>query len=380
METEMEMDKILNRKKELIRRDPLYDKLCKAFHDLIDSGMPGLMDEAPKDYDALTRVEMKPRTPREWALIMNVIKLREEVVSKWNVNLRFHFPQEQVSVEPLVEDSAIWVRTPCPASHAFGWDSHKPHMSDWSPYPKPFKKDELGKPTIPGAAGTWLPILVNVSRQNKNDAKIVKKQLWSVIEANLQVSAAKSPAWESQTCSFVYSIRKEKTFQDYLRWYDWAIGTDYQKPDGYSFRAIALLNDIWLNHPELYENAKEEIANRTKIIQSTRGERVLKGVVGEPVKGEDNVEKAVKLIYNAIHRKPYPSKKTKQKNYNCPVHGVECPSMCRYLKKWMKDFNRRMMLFKPLYTTDPADLPQVIGEGRSHSKRKPTADQQSKTK
>lgn len=376
------MDKILNRKKELIRRDPMYDKLCKAFHDVIDSGMPGLMDEAPKDFDTLHRVEMKPHNPREWTLIKNVINLRMEIVSKWYINLRFDFPPEQVSIEPLVKDSAIWVRTPRPASHAFGWESQRPPVFDWSPCPDPFEKPDILTPTIPGLAGAWLPILVNVSRLNKADAKTVKKQLWSIVEANLQINSAKSPTWESEACSFLYSIRREETFHNYLRWYDLAIGADYQKPTGYSFRAIALLNNIWLKHPELYEDAKEEIANRTKIIRSTRGETVLKGVVGEgePGEGDDMVGRAVKVIYNAIHRKPYPSKKSKQKEYNCPAHGVKCAANCSYLKSFMKAFNKRTMLFKPLYTIDPAVLPQVIGERRSGSKRKPTADQQSNIK
>lgn len=125
------------------------------------------------------------------------------------------------------------------------------------------------------------------------------------------------------------------------------------------------------------------IAKRTKVVRTARGERVLKGVAGDHIKGEDSVEKSVKVIYKAIHRKPYPSKKTKLKEYNCPTHKDKdlCPKEdCPYLKSFMKDFNKAMMQFKPLYTTDPADLPQVIGEGRSHSKRKPTADQQSNTK
>jgi hypothetical protein len=186
-----------------------------------------------------------------------------------------------------------------------------------------------------------------------------------VIETNLERNEGKSPKWESKECAFIYSLRNEKTFESYLRWYDLAIGTDYQKPNGYSFRTIAFLNYIWLKYPKLYERTKEAIASRTKIIQSTKGERV---------------EKAVKLIYNAIHRKQYPSKKTHQRQYNCPTHGGSCPKDCSYLKTFMKDFNRRNMLFLPLKTTDPTALPQVAGEARLYSKRKPTADQQFNTK
>lgn len=216
------------------------------------------------------------------------------------------------------------------------------------------------------------------------DAKFLKKSVLSLIDRCLEQRKreGRKPVMigEPEELSFLYHC-KDKTFQNYLRWYDDNIGSDYQKPNGYSFRAIAYGENVLRRHPELYEDTMKEIANRTKIIRSTRGEKVLKGVVGEPVEGEDAVEKGVIAIYKAIHRKPYPSRKTRLKKYNCPTHGVSCPSMgCPYAKKWMKDFNKRMMLFKPLYTTDPAVLPQVIGEGRSHSKRKPTADQQSNTK
>ncbi len=255
----------------------------------------------------------------------------------------------------------------------------------WSSYPNPFKKSgilcDINEFVTPGYNKTgekWIPILVNVSRLNQNDEKTIEKQIWSVIKANLQKGRTKKPHDEFKECTPLYHLRNE-TFKRYLRWYDRNIGTDYNKPNGFSFRAIAHGEKVLREHPELYEDTMKEIANRTKVVRSARGERVLKGYIGGPVKGEDAVGKGVKIIYEAIHRKPYPSKKTKLKEYNCPTHKASCPKDCPYLKSFMKDFNKRTMLFKPLYTTDPADLPQVIGEERSHSKRKPTADQQSNT-
>jgi hypothetical protein len=76
----------------------------------------------------------------------------------------------------------------------------------------------------------------------------------------------------------------------------------------------------------------------------------MKGVVGPPIKGEDNVEKGVKLVYRAVHRKAYPSKK-KSQLYSCPRHGDACTKDCAYYKDYMKSFNKRKML-KPLITTD----------------------------
>ena len=366
---EMVTERVFKRKKELIKRDPLYHELYKAFQKGKGTG------------DLLTKVQQK-----------------------WCVMLRLNYVSGKVEVMgPLNIPEVIWVGA-APRGYSalpgqlaprarLGRDGSildpngNPPLLVWMPYPNPNgyedsqfvdinefipHREEIGE--------KWLPIIVNVSRLNKADAKIIKKQVWSLIEANLQKGKTKEPCEEHRECSFLYSLRNERTFENYLRWYDLAIGTDYQKPNGFSFRAIAFCEYVLRKHPEKYEDAKEDIAKRTKVVRTARGERVLKGVVGEHIKGEDAVEKGVKVIYNAIHRKPYASKKTKQKEYNCPVHGVSCPSMgCPYLKKWMKDFNKRRMLFKPLYTTDPVVLPQVIGDRRSHSKRKPTADQQSNT-
>jgi len=205
--------------------------------------------------------------------------------------------------------------------------------------------------------------MINVSRLNKADAKRIKKQLWSLIEGNLEKGMTKKPPEEDEACSFLYKLRQEQTFQSYLRWYDLHVGADYRKLNGFSFRAISFCEWVRRNHPERYEDAREKVAGTTKVVRSREGERVLRGIVGDHIRGEDAVENGVKVIYRAIHRKAYPSKKTKQKKYNCATHvGVPCPKNCSYLKAFMRDFNRRNMQFKPLNTTDPAILSQVIGE------------------
>jgi hypothetical protein len=104
-------------------------------------------------------------------------------------------------------------------------------------------------------------------------------------------------------------------------------------------------------YPERYLEAKEIILRRTKTIRTPKGEREIKCYIGESIKGEDSIEKGVKLIYKAIHRKVYPKPK-KQGLFICPKHGQDCPKDCKHLKNWMKVFNKRYMLFKPLNTTE----------------------------
>jgi hypothetical protein len=384
----MAMDKVFNRKKELIKRDPAYKELLKTFKRIAGTEEYQAYQDIPHAVASYQNYqEHEKKHPDAWKLSEQL----QAVEYKWHVDLRLGTSSNEISiVGPSTNDAVIWTGSPPIKYGRMGLvisDSERYPQLYWSPYPNPFNKApilfEINELTTPGYNRTgekWVPILVNVSRLNKNDARIIKRQLWDVIKAKLEKHRTKKPYEEFKECAFLYHLKDEKTFQNYLRWYDLNVGSNDQAPNEYSFRAIALLNKVWLKHPELYEDAKKEIANRTKIIRSTRGERVLQGVVGDPVKGEDMVEKAVKLIYNAIHRKPYPSKKSKQKEYNCPTHGVSCPKDCFYLKTFMKDFNRRNMLFLPLNTTDPAVLPQVIGEARSHSKRKPTSDQQSSIK
>jgi len=208
-------------------------------------------------------------------------------------------------------------------------------------------------------------IAIDLNMIDSNDARLVKKTVWNITKRYLakrkREGKEKRLLDEPKELLFIYHCR-EQTFQDHLRWYNLHIGTDYEKPNGFSFRAIAFCEKERDNYPELYEDTKEKIRNTTKVVRSTRGEKVIKNYVGEPVEKESGVGKAVKRIYSAIHRKPYPSKKTKQKEYNCPTHGVKCTADCPYLKSFRKDFNKRTMLFKPLYTIDPAVLQQVIGE------------------
>jgi hypothetical protein len=355
----------LRRKGKLIRRDPLYKELTKILTFFSYEPLPVI-------------------SPEKKALYEKIPLLKGELEKKWNVEIDFteeeRYWANRAGQSYSGSDGPLIIRQ--------GWfrgKDGKPYTSKaialkaWRLNPDTQEKKKLKLKILPTDDRLLIDIDLNLGDQGE-DGKLLKENVCSLIDRCLKQRKreGKKPVMigEPQELAFLYH-RREETLENYLRWYDLNIGSDYQKPKGYSFRAIAELENVRRNHPELYEDAKKQIANRTKVIRSTRGEKILKGFVGDPIKGEDAVEKGVKMIYSAIHRKSYPSKKTKQKEYRCPNHERSCPKDCPYFMSFMKDFNRRMMLFKPLNTTDPAVLPYVIGEGRSHSKSKPTADQQS---
>jgi hypothetical protein len=127
---------------------------------------------------------------------------------------------------------------------------------------------------------------------------------------------------------FLYSLQEE-TFYKYIRWYDLHI---YEM---LSFRMIAYI-EKYKNYPEFQMNLKK---------------------VRTPVKGEDHVEKGVKLIYEAIHRKTYRQKaRSFEEVYACPEHhNNQCPANCEHLKKWEVIFNRA-------YSPDKGYTPDIFFE------------------
>jgi hypothetical protein len=106
------------------------------------------------------------------------------------------------------------------------------------------------------------------------------------------------------------------------------MGEDYNTPKGFTFRTIAFLDYAEKERPDQKDKAIERVKQKGK------------RWIGHPISGEDAVEKGVKLIYQAIHRKPYPAKK-KAELFNCPIHGELCPADCKNLEKSMEIFNNR---------------------------------------
>ena len=390
MEQGIEM-KIFRMKIELIHRDPLFIKLSETFKKGIAIGIHRKQDGSLyEDADFMTPLRPlregvdfteQRRSHDQNILFLKLIELGNQLQDKWRVFIKFIFSSEEISiVAPYIEER-MYVGTPSPLKVKHSkvclkndTNNSATSLYRWIPLPNSFMEsarlasfDDFM--LLCENTGRWVPLLVNTSRINRSHAKAIKKQIWDIIERNLPKGNTQKPERECKECAFLYGIRQEKTFHKYLRWYDLHMEADREKPNGYSFRAIAFYENVLQKHPEKYDATKEMIANRTKVIRASNSDITVKGYIGDPVKGEDAVEKGIKLIYSAIHRKPYPSKKTKQKEYNCPTHGVSCPSGCAYREDFMKCFNRRNKLFKPLHTLSPEVLEKVVNNN-SCPKRK----------
>lgn len=120
-------------------------------------------------------------------------------------------------------------------------------------------------------------------------------------------------------------IIREATFNNYLRWYD------IHTTEKLSFRLIANIEKNRKNNPQCAE----------EILEKLKSNKIRWGI---SIKGEDAVEKGVKIIYKAIHRTDYSQKKIEPliENYNCPKHKSGCPTSCKYYKNWLGRFNRLM--------------------------------------
>lgn len=356
METKTE--KVFNRKKELIRRDPAYKDAYKTFKRTINTGnghvfadMECVAEGFNRGYWTEKRMkEHKAKYPDHWKLVGQLARIEY----KWQVLLRPDFSSKELSIMvPYTNSEVIWVGTPPLITGYEGVmlsDENKYPRLNWSPYPNPFKKSpilfEINEMVTPGynkSGEKWIPILINVSRLNKGDAKTTKKQIWSVIEANLQEGRTKKPYDEFEECAFLYHLRNEKTFKNYLRWYDIHV------KERLGFRLIAFLERICGENIVAYEKWLEKL--RTK-----------KWKVQHAEKGEDRVEKGVKLIWAVIHREPYTPKKVEpvMEGWNCPKHGKVHSSECKDCKALNDRFNRIYSMNRGYMPTIDADIIDTI--------------------
>jgi hypothetical protein len=366
MQTEIE--KVFNRKKELIHRDPLFDELSETFKKGIAIGIHRRQDGSLFD-DADIMTPLRPmregfdpsetkRNRDQNLLFLKLIKLGNNLQDKWRVFIKFFFSLEQISVEaPYIEEKIFvgnpFLQTKKGSSYLkTSANRNAKPLYHWLPYPNSFRENPrlncfddfmmLCKKSTEGQ--NWLPIIVNTSRLNKSDAKTIKKQIWSVIEANLQKEAKKKPWEENKECSFLYSIRQEKTFQNYLRWYD------IHTQEKISFRLIAKIEEM----------RSENIGNAERFLEKVRNMRMK---VGHPIRGEDRIARGVKLIWSAIHREPYTSAKVEPviEEWNCPEHGKNYSKKCEHCKGLMDRFNRIYSMsrgYKP--TIDPNTLDSIF--------------------
>lgn len=375
------MKEIFCRKQELIKRDPVYRDLCKIFNRIIDARINNkgdlllryrvgdpifeeVQNFASKDISGEDKKKHELKYPDHWELL----RLEGEIAYKWHVHLEFDFATGKISINSYTNDEVIWIGSPPFKTYTTDNASiHYPNLK-WHPYPNPFNKKpllaDINEFVTPGYnySGRWIPILIDVSRLNNSDEKKIKKLVWEIVKTNLQKEEDKAPYDEHRELTFLYKT-KENKFQRYLKWYDLHC-------EGLPFRTIAFYDKVEKDYPGRTEEAKEKLRGkgRTKTITTVKGQRVLSDVVGVSIKGEDAVEKAIKIIYSAIHRKPCPSKLKKQTSYRCPEHKNNCPEDCNYRINWMKNFNKRTWNPTPKKLTDMGLDANIIDNSKNVSR------------
>ena len=196
-----------------------------------------------------------------------------------------------------------------------------------------------------------IPILIDPNLLELNDEKKVKTHVWNIVER--EISKRKktqkplkgwepvAPEKETKEIAFIYRI-KEKTFRNYLKWYDLKIS------GGLPFRLIAFYESRIID-PEKRDKAFEKETCRRK-----------KTKLGTLIKGESKVRMGFNMIYRAIYRTPPPSKESELHRelnielveFNCPEHpGNSCPSKgrtwtCLHLDRYMQKVDS-------IYSEDP---------------------------
>jgi hypothetical protein len=189
-------------------------------------------------------------------------------------------------------------------------------------------------------------IIINPSLLTLNDEKKVKTHVWNMVKREILNIKEKegikngwdplAPPGEHKEIAFIYRIGEE-TFRKYLKWYDWHL----QHKIG--FRLIAFTENQSAGDIDKANSLIEKIIKKPKK-PKVGNYNPSKNIVA--VSGEDKIEKAVKLIYKAIHRKPYSKTKIVPllylDNRNCPEHGniANCPFKCQYLQDWYNTANR----------------------------------------
>lgn len=293
------------RKKALMSRDPLTKDLLNK----LDSYRPNQSEPSEKE------IEIK----------------RQELAKKWNVGIIItavakHF----VTGVPIIGSQA---RDNCLSPIKFTYDginiqemepllifnniAGNPVESFASPFARMFTEIKPGT----------LNLSINLSLLDRNDAQDVKRAVWSIIEKYIPKNKPKAKFVDIPELSFIYDC-KPKSFSNYVRWYDLHVN------ECLGFRVIACLE----------EHARKGIADVSALIEKLKKKRIPIGTK-DSFKGEDRIEKGVKLIYQAIHREKYPARKDRHKTfldvYDCPQHGsVECPTTCQYFKKWQERFDK----------------------------------------
>lgn len=180
---------------------------------------------------------------------------------------------------------------------------------------------------------------VDLSTLDMHDEKRVKSEMWQIVKTSLLLRQKAlegmkqaQPQDDPPELGFVYHIR-EPVFENYLRWYDLHI------KEYLGFRLIAFLENVRKENLLTYDEWLEKL-------------RSMKWKVGRPIRGEDRVEKAVKIIWEAIHKSSYTKPEAIMDEWSCPTHGNDYHDECKSCRALSDKFNK---IYPPELYMEPMD-------------------------
>jgi len=292
------------RKKALISRDPLTKELLKK----LDEFRPNKSKPSEEEIETI----------------------RQRLADKWNVGIIVTGAAKPfVTGLPVIKNHT---KTDCLSPVKFSYDGTTIQEMEpliiinniaWNPVESfyPFTTGILRESKV----GT-IELCINLNLLDQNDAAEIKQAVWSIIKKHLPKNKPKGKVVDIKELSFIYD-EKQETFNNYIQWYDWHIN------ELLGFRVIAFLK----KEIEKGNTDVKDLINKLQNKQFPIGTR-------KSYKGEDNVEKGIKLIYEAIHRKKYPAKKDRHETFlddDCPVHSPnKCPVSCKHWGKLYDKFNK----------------------------------------
>lgn len=304
------------RKKVLISRDPLTKELLKK----LDEYRPN--KNKPSQHEIET--------------------IRQKLADKWNISIII-----TAAAKPFVSGLQVvknQTKSDCLSPVKFSYDGKTIQEME----PLIICNKTIGNPVesfYPHLAGILnesrlgtLELRINLNLLDRNDAAEIKQAVWSIIEKYLPKKKPKDKIVDARELSFIYDV-KQKTFDNYIKWYDWHIN------ELLGFRIIAFLD-------KEIKNGNTDVSN---LINKLKSKRFPIGTQTS-YQGEDNRERGIKLIYEAIQREKYPTRKDRHRTfldeYNCPLHSPnKCTVSCKYQKEWYDKFNKVMSLENKTHNT-----------------------------
>ena len=288
-------DEINRRFKELILRDPLFKSFISKYK---------------------TFVKTSPINDGIIAYPKHIDRHLSEITSKWNIPFIRLAPSGDFAIQKKLSTVL----------------EHKP-MRLIENVKIPFMiEDDIGKLFVKQKGHVYIDI--DLTSLDLNDERIIKNEVWRIVKTKIsnrknvksqkKGSSPSHPIGDPPELARFYHINNF-TFDRYLRWYD------IHTQEKYGFRLIAFIESQFKDNPVKKKNL---LARIKKMPKSPK--------VKTSTKGEDAVEKGIKLIYKAIYRKSYSKKNIEPitEEYNCPQHGNDCPAMCSHLQDWYNRIKR----------------------------------------